>query len=421
VNHLRIAFLTPEFVSKGNGTGGLSAYVYRMCKTLVQMGHVPEVFTPGNAKQGVLDFHGIRVQYTGPSGRNLLLKLIGRLRLQKLLRLKDSVSQLRIAKGIAEAVERRNQEQPFHLIHSSDVGIPGFYVGRATGCPLVVRCSWSRDLWLATDGANRTLDVRCQSLLDRILMSRADLVYAPSRFLADYYGKKGLRVETLRPPFVLETKPAPSLPRPLPSRFLLHFGTLGPIKGTDVLAEALPLVWEKEPQFTMVWAGQSNRWTSVGYQSDPGYFDRLSKTWGEKASQVIWIKEVKKAELYAVLTRAEASALPSRCDNLPNTAIESLLLGIPVIGTRGASLDELIDDGVNGILVPIDDTHALAEAMIRVWRGNVPWVKHALPPPSLIHEMSPEVAASRLIEYAGLAQYRVDNTSLKGRVKWARI
>ena len=404
MKNLRIAFLTPEYVTKGNGTGGLSAYVYRMCKTLVQMGHEPEVFTPGGDAVNPFHSNGIRVEYTRPSGRNLLFKLMGQRRIQRVLSLKKSLAQLRNAKGMAEAVERRNGEKPFHFIHSSDVGIPGFYVSRMRGCPLVVRCSWSRALWLSTDGAKRTLDMYCQNMLDRMLMSRADFVYAPSKFLADYYRKRGIPVETVRPPFVLETEPAASIPWALPSKFLLHFGTLGPIKGTDVLASALPLVWEEEPDFTMVWAGQSNRWNSDGLQKDPGYVNRLSKLWGEKASQIIWLKEVKKAELYVVLKRAEASVLPSRCDNLPNTAIESLLIGIPVIGTRGASFDELIDDGLNGLLVPIEDKHTLARAMIRVWRGDVGWVRHALPPPSVINEMSPEVAASQLIKYAGFKQ-----------------
>jgi glycosyltransferase involved in cell wall biosynthesis len=45
-----------------------------------------------------------------------------------------------------------------------------------------------------------------------------------------------------------------------------------------------------------------------------------------------------KSELYAVLQRADAAVLPSQVDNLPNTVIESLMFGIPVIGSRERAL-----------------------------------------------------------------------------------
>ena len=43
-------------------------------------------------------------------------------------------------------------------------------------------------------------------------------------------------------------------------------------------------------------------------------------------------------------------ARPTRFDNLPNSAIESLALGVPVIGTLGASLEELVTPGRDGDL-----------------------------------------------------------------------
>ena len=93
--------------------------------------------------------------------------------------------------------------------------------------------------------------------------------------------------------------------------------------------------------------------------------------------------------------------IPSRVDNLPNTLIESLLLNIPVIGSLGASIDELIEPGISGELVPIGDSAALAEAMLKAWRREVPWMNGRFRLPSIMSQMNPHVAAANLIRLAG--------------------
>ncbi len=109
-----------------------------------------------------------------------------------------------------------------------------------------------------------------------------------------------------------------------------------------------------------------------------------------------------KPQLYTVLRGAAAAIIPSIIDNLPNTAIESLLLGIPVIGTRGASIDELVTDGVTGELVPLHDVTGLAEAMVRAWSGASPahcGFKWESP---IAEQMRPQQAVQNFLDLAGL-------------------
>lgn len=53
-------------------------------------------------------------------------------------------------------------------------------------------------------------------------------------------------------------------------------------------------------------------------------------------------------------------------DGLPNVLLESMAMAIPTISTRLVGIPELIEDGVNGFLVPPNNASALAEALIRV-------------------------------------------------------
>ncbi len=54
-------------------------------------------------------------------------------------------------------------------------------------------------------------------------------------------------------------------------------------------------------------------------------------------------------------------------DNFPNACLEAMSLGKAVIGTRGASFDELISDEATGFLVSPNSAPALAEKIIYAW------------------------------------------------------
>jgi glycosyltransferase involved in cell wall biosynthesis len=192
---------------------------------------------------------------------------------------------------------------------------------------------------------------------------------------------------------MLETGIASHLPWELPQRYFMYFGAICPRKGTDVLAAALPLVWREEPEFAMVWAGEA--WN--------GSLESYRRMWGEQASRVSWLGLIPKPQVYAVLRRAEVAVIPSRVDNLPNTVIESLLLNVPVIGSLGASIDELIEPGTSGELVPIGQPTALAAALVRAWRREVPWSAGRFPLPRVIDQMEPRLAALNLLRLAGHA------------------
>jgi glycosyltransferase involved in cell wall biosynthesis len=74
-------------------------------------------------------------------------------------------------------------------------------------------------------------------------------------------------------------------------------------------------------------------------------------------------------EVAHLLTAADVAVVPSvrddvgNVDGLPNFALEALASGTAVIATRVGGLPQVIDDGVNGLLVPERDPDALAAAI----------------------------------------------------------
>jgi glycosyltransferase involved in cell wall biosynthesis len=364
-----------------------------MTRALREAGHEPEVFTLSPHGDGSLDWDGVRVHRVRRSDVHPLVRAWIRLSWRLgLYNLEPPLIALADARKLAAALEKRDGERPFDLVQSADYRASGRFIESFAGRPHIVRCSSDGLLWAYANG-DLSWRRRWESYLERRCVQRADVAYTPSRFVAQRLAHRyGIDVQVVRPPAALETKPEANPSRALPPRYLVHFGQLSGAKGTPLVARALPKVWDQAPDFHMVWAGPDRT----------GCLDEWREAWGEHADQLLWLGELTKPELYAVLQGAEAAVLPSAVDNLPNTVIESLLLGVPVIGTAGSSIDELVEPDVTGELVPVGDGEALAQAMLRVWRGQ------ALARPgfhwdsALAQQMQPQNAVANLLRIAGL-------------------
>ncbi len=68
----------------------------------------------------------------------------------------------------------------------------------------------------------------------------------------------------------------------------------------------------------------------------------------------------------ALLPCADLFLLPSEEESFGLAALEALACGVPVIGTSGTGLVEVINDGENGYLLPVGDTISMADKAIKL-------------------------------------------------------
>src|SRR6266542_1978333 len=71
-------------------------------------------------------------------------------------------------------------------------------------------------------------------------------------------------------------------------------------------------------------------------------------------------------DIPSLLAASDALVTASRYEGMPNAVMEALAAGRAVVGTNVGGTPELVDDGVNGFLVPAASPRALATAMLKL-------------------------------------------------------
>jgi glycosyltransferase involved in cell wall biosynthesis len=144
-------------------------------------------------------------------------------------------------------------------------------------------------------------------------------------------------------------------PLPLPDRPMVSFiGVLERIKAFDSLAAAWRIAAPRVP---------AARLSIVGHGSMSPVAERLV---ADLPGRTEWVERLPAEAVAAVMDESWAVALPSRSEGLPRVAIEAHCRGRAVIGGDRAGIPDVVEHGVNGLLVDPDDPGALAEALVRL-------------------------------------------------------
>jgi glycosyltransferase involved in cell wall biosynthesis len=229
-----------------------------------------------------------------------------------------------------------------------------------------------------------------RSTRNRALRS-ARRVLCPSSYLRDVALGWGLDPERLS----VLPNPAPVVPA-LPSRDALRdelelsgptlafAGRLGPQKSLDVALEAVAEL----PDVTLVVAGDG---------PDRGALERRARELGVDG-RARFLGSVPRDGVLRLFRAADASVLSSSWENLPHTVLEALAVGSPVIATSVGGVPEVVRDGENGLLVPVRDPHALAEAIRRFFADDDLRSRLAAAAPGSVAALSEDAVFSRIEE-----------------------
>jgi teichuronic acid biosynthesis glycosyltransferase TuaC len=134
---------------------------------------------------------------------------------------------------------------------------------------------------------------------------------------------------------------------------ILVVGTLLGSKGHDLVLRALGNLRFSFPQL---------RCRIIGEGPDRARFEALVRELGIE-QKVQFVGRQSRAEVAEAMRRCSIFALPSWNEGLGCVYLEAMACGKPVVACRGQGIEELIEHGKNGWLIPVDGIEQLAHGL----------------------------------------------------------
>jgi glycosyltransferase involved in cell wall biosynthesis len=222
--------------------------------------------------------------------------------------------------------------------------------------PVVVTSEMAVDLWKG----------RSELLVDRLLARWTDRVVGNSYAVVEFYRRAGIPPEKLamipsgigdeEPPGVdpAEVRAGLGLARDAP--LVLFAGRLAEQKGVDTLIAGLDLLQHVRPDLRTLIVGEGP------------LRSRLEET--ARAFRLFEDRRVSflghRDDVPRLLAASDLLVLPSLYEGLPNVVLEAMRSRKPVVATAAPGTTEVVEDGRTGLLVPIRNPPALAQAIRRV-------------------------------------------------------
>ena len=143
------------------------------------------------------------------------------------------------------------------------------------------------------------------------------------------------------------------------SERFLFLGNLGPSKGAADLIAAVAIAKQRGGELHVDLAGP---------ETAPGQRESLAKAIDEAGlgHHVRLVGVVSGSAKQRALAAAGCLVQPSAVEAMPLSVLEALAAGRAVIATDVGAIGEMIDDGVEGVVIQPGDVTALADAMMRL-------------------------------------------------------
>jgi L-malate glycosyltransferase len=238
---------------------------------------------------------------------------------------------------------------------------------KLAGVPLVVASIRDQGVYLS----------RTQKIAQKWACKFADLILVNAQSIRDWLLEEGYAADKIR---IIRNgidlsryqNRSPNLPLraelglPPEAPLVLMLSRLNPQKGVDDFIKAAALIRLQRPDVRFLVIGEKLKYVGDGFGPDASYHSALRELCVNLGVDDRIVFAGHRSDVPDLLAEGCVSVLPTHSEGLSNTLLESMAAGLPIVATRVGGNAELVEDGVNGILVPPQAPATLAKAILRI-------------------------------------------------------
>ena len=365
---MHIVFLSREYPPALHG--GIGTYTYEMAHALSNAGCNVKVISWTDAEETIEQDESVEVHRVRP----YLVKPFCR-RPLKWLHLYDifpaTGDWVGWSYAASQRVKRLSLSTPVDVVEAPDNAAEGYMATFLPDTATVVKFHYPRSLNYKDVGKKLWRDEWLALKFERLAAIRATQLSSPSKALAVLLGKSwGFDAKQVKVvPYPIDSERfSPSQnarEQANKSRVILYVGSLGKSKGTRVLIDAIGEVLGLFPDVKLRLIGHQRNDLDI---PDKNYKDYVERTLDAHLSaRIEFVGRVDRASLIREYQGCYLTVVPSTWfENFPNTCLEAMACGRPVIGSSTGGIPEIIRDKETGLLVPKGDVKALTRALIQL-------------------------------------------------------
>ena len=232
------------------------------------------------------------------------------------------------------------------VIHAHTLGFDsdiGAWLKEKWGCPLIVTSHGGDAVKPLEQGRQADLRRFCD---------KADIVIAVSNQLRDRIRSCGTAapVETIHNGFILRELSPECRKDPFS---MVQVGHLIPSKRTDVTIRAFAQLLKGEPRMKLTIIG-------AGYQRQ--MLEQLAEEL-QVSHRVTFLGQIPNRDVFSAMEQASYFVMVSQPEGFGIVYLEAMAAGCVVIGAEGQGIADIIRNGENGFLVPVDDPGRIADVI----------------------------------------------------------
>ena len=256
---------------------------------------------------------------------------------------------VRLFQYLGRLWQASGQVQLMHLMANSGwswhlFAAPAIWIAAMRGVPVVVNYR----------GGEAETFLRSSARWVRWSMRRAAALAVPSGFLDAIFRSHGMTPRVL-PNIVDLDRYAPATDR-VPGRHVIVTRNLEPIYDNASALRALAQLRRLVPDATMTIAGSG---------PEEGALKRLAGKLGV-SDAVRFAGQLDREQMAVLYRSADVVLNPSRVDNMPNSLLEALASGVPVVSTNVGGVPYMVEHGLTALLVPAGEPERMAEAIAQL-------------------------------------------------------